>query len=48
MTDDHEPEPTQPTRPKTGKPLEIPVPKKRDVLDFLERVAKTPDRDREK
>ncbi len=28
---DHEPEPTQQTKPKKGEPIEIPVPKKRDV-----------------
>jgi hypothetical protein len=36
-------EPTQQTQPKQGEPIEIPVPKKRDVLDFLEKVAHTPD-----
>ena len=41
--DNHEPEPTQQTKPAKGEPLTIPVPKKGDVLDFLEKVAKTPD-----
>ena len=45
---DHEPEPTQQTKPKKGEPIEIPVPKKRDVMDFLEKVAKTPDPERSK
>jgi hypothetical protein len=43
---DSEPNPTQETKPKKGKPIEIPVPKKGDVLDFLEKVAKTPDPDK--
>jgi hypothetical protein len=30
---DHEPEPTQQTKPKKGEPIEIPVPKKRDGLE---------------
>jgi hypothetical protein len=42
MADDHKSEPTQQTRPKKGEPLEIPVPKKRDVMDFLEKTAKLP------
>lgn len=46
MTDDqHNVEPTQQTRPKKGEPIEIPVPKERDVLGFLEKVARTPDPD---
>jgi hypothetical protein len=36
-------EPTQKTQPKKGKPVEIPVPKKADVMSFLEKAAKTPD-----
>jgi len=44
--DDHDPEPTQKTRPKKGEPIEIPVPKKGDVTDFLEKTAKLPDPDR--
>lgn len=48
MADDRqEPEPTQPTQPKKGEPIEIPLPKERDVLDFLEKTAKLPDPDRE-
>lgn len=46
MPDKHDPEPTQQTRPKKGDPVEIPVPKKRDVLSFLEKVATTPDPER--
>lgn len=33
-------EPKQPTRPKKGKPAEIPVPKRADVLRDLGKVAK--------
>jgi hypothetical protein len=43
---DDEPTPkTQPTQPKKGKPVEIPIPKKGDVMSFLEKAAKTPDPD---
>jgi hypothetical protein len=45
---EHSAEPTQKTRPKKGKPVEIPVPKKGDVMDFLEKTAKTPDPNRDK
>jgi hypothetical protein len=31
--------PKQKTRPKKGKPIEIPVPKRDDVLRDLEKVA---------
>jgi hypothetical protein len=31
--------PTQKTRPKKGKPVEIPVPKRRQVIDPLKRAA---------
>ena len=34
---------TQLTQPKKGEPVEIPVPKREDVLDALERVARAPD-----
>jgi hypothetical protein len=44
----HSAEPTQQTRPKKGEPIEIPVPKKGDVMDFLEKAAKLPDPDRPK
>jgi hypothetical protein len=44
--EDHEREPTQPTQPKKGEPIEIPVPKRKDVMDFLEKTAKLPDPDR--
>jgi hypothetical protein len=44
MPDAQEPaEPTQPTQPKKGKPIEIPVPKRADVLKVFEKAAKTPD-----
>ena len=46
MPDKHEAEPIQQTRPKKGTPVEIPVPKKGDVMDFLEKTAKLPDPDR--
>lgn len=46
MPDDHGQEPTQQTKPAKGKPVEIPVPKKDDVMSFLEKAAKTPDPDR--
>lgn len=42
---DKEPD-TQQTQPKKGEPIEIPMPKKGDVMDFLEKAAKTPDPDR--
>ena len=40
-------EPKQKTRPKKGKPIEIPVPKRRDVLRDLDKLAqpeKRPDK----
>lgn len=47
MTDD---EPTQPTQPKKGDPLEIPVPTREDFLRDLKKVAppapKPPEPDR--
>jgi hypothetical protein len=43
---EHKPEPTQQTQPKKGKPIEVPVPKRGDVMDFLEKTAKLPDPDR--
>jgi hypothetical protein len=46
MPDDHGAEPTQPTKPKKGKPVEIPVPKRGNVMDFLEKAAKLPDPER--
>ncbi len=47
MDEDHAPEPTQQTRPqgidpKTGKryePIEIPVPREREIEDLLSRAA---------
>lgn len=32
-------EPTQKTRPKKGKPVEIPVPTRKEVEDFLKGVT---------
>lgn len=39
MTDDHEREPTQPTQPKKGKPVEIPVPKVSTIRAAIRKVA---------
>jgi hypothetical protein len=41
MSDDKR-EPTQPTKPKQGKPVEIPVPKRADVLRDLKKVVAPP------
>ncbi len=41
-----DPNPTQQTKPKKGDPITIPVPKKGDVLDFLEKTATLPDPER--
>jgi len=40
MTDDRKP--TQKTPPKKGKPIEIPVPKRREVDALLKKAAKDP------
>ena len=40
-----EDEPTQPTQPAEGEPVEIPVPTREEVLRDLRKVAK-PSRDR--
>jgi hypothetical protein len=45
MNENETPGPTQQTRPKKGEPIEIPVPKKADVMGFLEKTAKLPDPD---
>jgi hypothetical protein len=42
----HDGEPTQQTKPKKGEPITIPVPKKGDVMAFLEKTAKLPDPER--
>lgn len=39
MAEDKAPEPKQKTRPKRGKPAEIPVPKRDDVMRDLAKVA---------
>jgi hypothetical protein len=39
MTDDT-PKPKQKTQPKTGKPIEIPVPKRGDFDKLVKRAAK--------
>jgi hypothetical protein len=46
--DDKPPESTQQTQPKKGDPVTIPVPKRGDVMDFLEKTAKLPDPDHPK
>jgi hypothetical protein len=33
------PKPTQKTRPKRGKPIEIPVPTRKEVEDFMRGVT---------
>lgn len=38
--DKHDREPTQPTRPKKGEPIEIPVPKFGAIRDAIRKVAK--------
>lgn len=46
MTDDpNGAEPTQKTQPKTGRPIDIPVPSREAVGDAFERLAKTDDPD---
>jgi hypothetical protein len=49
MADEHDAEPTQQTQPKgrdkdgkPHKPIEIPVPSERDVMDLLEKAAHAP------
>jgi len=39
-----EQEPTQPTQPAEGEPVEIPVPTREQVLRDLEKVARPPKR----
>lgn len=39
---DKKPEPTQKTQPKTGKPIEIPVPKRGYIDKLLARATKKP------
>jgi hypothetical protein len=46
MADDHDSEPTpktQLTQPKEGEPVEIPVPKERQIEGLLSRAAKRSD-----
>lgn len=50
MTDDqHDSEPTQPTHPRKGRPVEIPVPKVSTIRAAIRKVAQPvePERDRE-
>lgn len=43
-TSDEQPdEETQLTQPKKGKPVEIPVPKREEVLDALDKAARASD-----
>jgi len=37
-------EPTQPTEPAEGEPVEIPIPTREEVFRDLEKVAKKPPR----
>jgi hypothetical protein len=39
MPDDHEPQPTQPTQPKKGEPVQIPVPKVSTIRAAIRKVA---------
>lgn len=34
-------EPTQPTQPKQGEPIQIPIPKRRDVENLFRKAALT-------
>jgi len=43
VTESKPAEPTQPTQPAKGEPVEIPVPKRGDVLGDLRKVAKPPE-----
>jgi hypothetical protein len=38
--DQHDAEPTQETKPAKGKPIEIPVPKRDQIEDLIDRAAK--------
>ena len=39
MASRHKPQPKQKTRPKKGEPIEIPVPRRKDVMGVLKRAA---------
>jgi hypothetical protein len=39
MADKDDAQPTQKTQPKKGKPVEIPVPKRKEVLEFMRGVS---------
>lgn len=39
---DKKPQRTQKTKPAEGKPIEIPVPKRKDIEKLLERATKKP------
>ena len=41
-------EPTQKTRPKKGKPIEIPIPTRKEVSDLMRKVAGKPSASRPK
>jgi hypothetical protein len=43
MPDDHGSQPTQPTQPKKGEPVEIPVPKRETIDELLKRAAQPSD-----
>ena len=36
---DKQPEPKQKTRPKKGKPIEIPIPTRKEVFDLIDGVT---------
>ena len=46
MADQPAAEPTQQTKPVTGEGIAIPIPKKADVIGFLEKIAGTSDPDK--
>ena len=46
MSEAHKPESDQQTNPARGEPIEIPVPKRGEVMDFLEKTARLRDPDR--
>jgi len=36
---DHDAQPTQKTQPKKGKPIDVPVPTRKEVFDFMRSVT---------
>lgn len=39
MADDHDAQPTQQTQPVRGEPITIPVPKREEIEDLIDRAA---------